>query len=411
MNYYNDIDPGVCAWLEMLIEHGMIAPGKVDHRSICDVTRDDLAGFVQCHFFCGIGGWPRALDIAGWPRNKPVWTGSCPCQPFSTAGKREGQNDERHLWPELMRLIRECRPECVFGEQVESAIGIGWLDGISADLEAEGYACGAAVLGAHSVASPHRRQRLYWVGSQEWKPVSFAADCLGGDDDEPGSECSVCGLDYTDCECPGPTQDGYEHIEINGRMFARKLAQSDVAGLEGFAWNEPDGDSTGREHMGADRPVAAPGSRADSVADSARGQREQFNGSQGDGIQRLADDSATGSSVAKSDLSECERTGERTGFLIKPSDWDNYRIIPCRDEKSRRVESQREHEPMANGIPALVDALRAAGFSEKEIEIAQIAGPLASPIRGRTLLLKGYGNAIVPQVAAEFVSAYWASHG
>ena len=96
-----------------------------------------------------------------------MWTGSCPCQPFSAAGKGLGDQDPRHLWPEWYRLIRECRPDTVFGEQVAGAIGHGWLDRVSADLEAEGYAVGASVLGAHSVGAPHLRQRLYFVADAE----------------------------------------------------------------------------------------------------------------------------------------------------------------------------------------------------------------------------------------------------
>lgn len=163
MNYYNEYDAGAAAWLRELIKQNLIPNGYVDTRSITEVKPDDLKGFTQCHFFAGIGGWSLALQLAGWPADRPVWTGSCPCQPFSTAGKRLAQQDERHLWPTFFELIRQCRPECVFGEQVASAIGCGWLDGISADLEAEGYACGAAVLGAHSKAAPHVRERLFWI--------------------------------------------------------------------------------------------------------------------------------------------------------------------------------------------------------------------------------------------------------
>ena len=163
MNYYNEFDPDAAQWLRNLIAADLIPVGDVDERSIEDVRPNDLRGYTQCHFFAGIGGWPLALDLAGWPRDMPAWTGSCPCQPLSSAGKGDGFADERHLWPAWFHLIRECRPNVVFGEQVASAIRHGWLDLVSADLEAEGYAVGGAVLGAHSVGAPHIRQRLYWV--------------------------------------------------------------------------------------------------------------------------------------------------------------------------------------------------------------------------------------------------------
>jgi DNA (cytosine-5)-methyltransferase 1 len=167
MNYYNEYDSKAAAWLRELIKAGLIPDGDVDERSIAEVQPNELRHYTQCHFFAGIGGWSLALQLAGWPADKPVWTGSCPCQPFSTAGKGLAQADERHLWPVFFNLIKECRPDAVFGEQVASAIGKGWLDGIQADLESENYACGATVLGAHSVSAPHIRQRLYWVADSD----------------------------------------------------------------------------------------------------------------------------------------------------------------------------------------------------------------------------------------------------
>jgi DNA (cytosine-5)-methyltransferase 1 len=164
MNYYNEIDPYAAAWLRELIKNGHIAPGEVDERSIADVQPTDLDGFSQCHFFAGIGGWSYALRLAGW-RNEPVWTGSCPCQPLSSAGKRKGHADERHLWPAFYRLISECKPSAVFGEQVASTDGREWLAGIRADLEGIGYACGGADLCAAGVNAPFVGQRLHWVAS------------------------------------------------------------------------------------------------------------------------------------------------------------------------------------------------------------------------------------------------------
>ena len=160
MNYYNEINPRAAAWLRELIKQKLIPDGYVDTRSITDVQPSDLDGYTQCHFFAGIGGWSYALQLAKWTEEQPVWTGSCPCQPFSVAGKNKGVKDPRHLWPEFQRLIAQCRPSVVFGEQVASAAGRNWLAGIRLDLEALEYAVGAADLCAACVNAPHIRQRL-----------------------------------------------------------------------------------------------------------------------------------------------------------------------------------------------------------------------------------------------------------
>jgi DNA (cytosine-5)-methyltransferase 1 len=161
--YYNENDPFAAAWLRNLIAGGHIIPGDVDERSIIDVRASDLKNYTQCHFFAGIGGWARALQLAEWPSDRAVWTGSCPCQPLSSAGKRSGHADKRHLWPAFCELIHECRPATIFGEQVASKDGREWLAGIHADLEGLGYAFGAADLCAAGTGAPHIRQRLYWV--------------------------------------------------------------------------------------------------------------------------------------------------------------------------------------------------------------------------------------------------------
>jgi DNA (cytosine-5)-methyltransferase 1 len=161
--YYNEIDSFAAAWLRELIKAGLIADGEVDERSIELVRPDDLRGFTQCHFFAGIGGWSLACRLAQWSDDTPVWSGSCPCQPFSSAGAQVGGNDPRHLWPAWFGLITECRPPVVFGEQVESAIGHGWIDLVCDDLEREGYAVGAASLPAPSVGAFHIRQRVWFV--------------------------------------------------------------------------------------------------------------------------------------------------------------------------------------------------------------------------------------------------------
>ena len=164
--YYNEIDPYAAQWLRNLITAGHIAPGFVDERSIEDVTPTELRGYTQCHFFAGIGVWSHALRQAGWPDDKPVWTGSCPCQPFSAAGKGGGFDDERHLWPAFHYLIEQCKPATVIGEQVASKDANAWLDLVQVDLEALDYAFGAVPFPSASVGAPHIRDRLYWVADR-----------------------------------------------------------------------------------------------------------------------------------------------------------------------------------------------------------------------------------------------------
>ena len=202
MNYYNELNPKTAAWLRELIADGLIPQGHVDERSITEVKPRDLAGFAQCHFFAGIGGWSEALKLARWPENRPVWTGSSPAEPFSLAGKQKGIADERHLWPVWFSLIRECRPPTLIGEQVASPLAIRWLDGVCDDLEGQGYACGAAVLPPRCVGAPHL-DRVFWAAAPNLPTVpkhlhkSDGCDRPDGGREEahcePGTRCKVLG--------------------------------------------------------------------------------------------------------------------------------------------------------------------------------------------------------------------------
>jgi DNA (cytosine-5)-methyltransferase 1 len=161
--YYNENNKKCAAALRELMAAKLIPMGFVDERSIEDVAPNELYGYSQHHFFAGIGGWAYALQLAGWPDDRPVWTGSCPCQPFSAAGKGAGFDDERHLWPSFEWLIRQCRPATVIGEQAARKAGREWLAVVRSDLEVSGYAFGAADLCAAGVGAWHERQRHYWV--------------------------------------------------------------------------------------------------------------------------------------------------------------------------------------------------------------------------------------------------------
>lgn len=257
--FYNEIDPQAAAWLRELIKQGHIAPGDVDERSIEDIKPHELEKYTQCHFFAGIGVWSHALRGAGFTDDQPIWTGSCPCQPFSAAGKGAGVDDERHLWPAFHWLIKQCQPSIVLGEQVAHKAGAAWFDVVSTDLEGEDYSCGKVVFPACGVGAPHLRQRQYWVASHPgWKRVKFAFEC---------TECEYCGeafcqecLDhYADCGCYGPTQDDCEYIERDGDLYARRVGDTKCAGLEGHDGSETSSKKSRWVETAADRPSPTAG--------------------------------------------------------------------------------------------------------------------------------------------------------
>ena len=305
MNYYNEFDPYAAQWLRNLIDAGHIAPGIVDERSIKDVKPADLEGYTQCHFFAGIGVWSHALRQSGWPDSRPVWTGSCPCQPFSAAGNGGGVTDERHLWPVWFNLIRECRPSVIFGEQVEAAVNHGWLDLVQTDLEGEDYACGAVGLPAGGVGAPHIRQRLWFVGH--------------------AASLRQCGR-VKDTHGLKPEMLGAGHKSIFGG-----LADADSGRYDGRAT------ATGQQE-GASTGLASGSTSGELGNNNNKGLQgygefgEQHDATRWQGTQRY-------------------RTS--AGF------WDNCDWLPCRDGKARPVEPGTF--PLAHGATARVGRLRAYG--------------------------------------------------
>ncbi len=350
MNYYNENDKQLVEWLENLIKAGLLPEGDVDGRSIADVRGSDLKGYTQCHFFAGIGGWPLALELAGWPATRPVWTGSCPCQPFSNAGTQGGINDPRHLWPQFQRLINECNPPVVFGEQVASKAGRAWLSGVRTDLEELGYGVGGADLCGASIGSPHIRQRLYWVGHSPSEGLSVGRGeqaTVGEPRPQSQSQRPSEGPEWVaDTKCCR-LMDAGPH---NGEHHAEGRPQRNAPLNE----RKP---SKGRSHEGG-------------VADTAGG---------GFGEAREPSELRTGGPVEPSGSEGIpqQATDEEVsqwGRPVNPTPWDGAVWLQCLDNRERRIEPRIR--PLADGVP------------------------------GRVVKLRAYGNAIIPQVGAEFVTAF-----
>ncbi|HCF8553985.1 TPA: DNA cytosine methyltransferase [Klebsiella pneumoniae] len=367
--YYNEIDLHAAQHLRNLIDAGHIAPGVVDTRSIEDVTPNDLIGFNQCHFFAGIGGWSLALRRAGWPDSRPAWTASCPCQPFSAAGKGLGFADERHLWPSAHWLVGQRHPVVVFGEQSGSADANDWIDLVQADVEALGYAFGATAFPSASIGAPHQRDRAYWVADadrQQWERCGEFQPTGGG---KPSDSSAINWLAHTNNHrqqsgcgdwCGG--QCTKEGDYAGRRCQIGSMADTDGNGREGRLSGRTDAE---REAIDGQ---AGCGRAACGLADANHEQRPftMPAGSYADVLRQWNKDSEE-----TSGCSGVMRPGPVNAFW-RDADW-----LHCRDGKWRPV--RPGSFPLADGVPARVGRLRA------------------------------YGNAINIEAAAAFIKSYMAA--
>jgi DNA (cytosine-5)-methyltransferase 1 len=449
--YYSEIDKSAAAWLRELIRENLIAPGDVDDRSIVDVRPADLVGYTQCHFFAGIGGWSLALRLADWPDDRAIWTGSCPCQPFSSAGKGDGFADERHLWPSWYWLIGECGPGVIVGEQVESPAARAWFDLVSTDLEALAYTSAAVDLPAASVGSPNIRQRLVWLadrsdadGGSGERGAQAGTRQNGerrrgpssGGDSRRMADVNDRASDGGDTRGEGSARRLQHRPDAGGRVGADRVADELRGGFRvDGATSGPgagrhaderwpiermaDGGSIGRQarcapDAGCESGPALTehGGRADGLGNAGSERRQQVGGS------ASADEAADG----RAGRVALEPNGNHVPSSAIKTDRLVDRLVSrleglARDGvggiESRRLDADAARSIAATGATggAWADADWLYCTDEKFRPAEPGTFPLAYGVPARVGRLRGYGNAINPYVAAEVMRAYMAERG
>lgn len=395
MDYYNEWDPWAAEWIRNLMDAGQIPYGVVDTRSIEDVRPSDLKGFRHVHLFAGIGGWARAARLAGWPDTRPLWTASCPCQPFSQAGKGGGTEDERHLWPAAQWLITQCGPAEVAGEQVAGADGRTWLAFVQTDLERMGFTVGSADLCSASVGAPNIRQRLYWYG------------LANADDSRLEGRGGSTGGPHQRLVGPGGVADGLadadvlSHVGAGDGGKARGDEHPDSRLIGGMA-NADGGQRGGRSVVGGPVSHGQDAGRTQGLGGvAARGEAVGLEHTDGPGggpggvmgaIQGLPGD-------GEDERKPIAERGPLGSGGTRPADgfWRDADWLYCRDDAWRPVEPGLE--PLVAGLPRGVGDVRAG------VPRLDLVASLKRAKAYRRGSLQGYGNAINAELAAEFLRA------
>jgi len=295
-----------------------------------------------------------------------IISGGFPCQPYSSAGKRLGKEDDRHLWPEMLRCIREVSPRWVVGENVLGLVN--WSGGlvfheVQADLEAEGYEVQPYVLPAASVNAPHRRDRVWFVayrnGSrlQEERPEQQATGLKQhGELDGDVAHSNKC-------------NDGRTPRKDEGESGAQWLQERDEVRQfveSGEVWGNATNPDNG---SGSKDTIPARGKESDELY----------------GLSRNAPDSEQqGLQGQRGERNRCAEHRENEGLFIGSKDKLSKRSTPER----RGWEEFPTQSPICSGDDGLSDRLDNITFP-----------------KWRNESIKAYGNAIVPQVALQIFKA------
>jgi len=348
----------------------------------------------------------RKTDFTRYAGRVDVLTGGFPCQPYSTAGKRLGKEDERHLWPEMLRAIREVSPRWVVGENVRGLVN--WsgglvFDEVQSDLEAQGYEVIPFLLPAAGVDAPHIRDRIWFVAYR----ADARAECL-----RKSKECTNQPFNAANADRISREE------KLKKRYGEKKCEQPSFAACYGDSANA---DRNGYKLRGLGEDQSAQDS-----SETIKRQRQRFLGNTG-GAGESQDVAHSDSSRRRQlNLSACEG-GKGYGSRFGDADVSNAPCAECKlawDSRERRYGFADVCSDAAN--PASGGRIQEHGESKPRLLTQDVPDwrrfPTQPPVCGRNdgipgglagitvsshrrNSIKALGNAIVPQVALKIFNA------
>ena len=302
-----------------------------------------------------------------------IITGGYPCQPFSIAGNKKGVEDPRHLWPEYFRLIKECRPTWIIGENVSGHIKLG-LDAVQEDLESQGYSLRTFSVSASSIGANHQRERIWTVAYSQRNYDSQQIKRVNGEEislQKEHRENDSTARNSSGASAIRETRNEHADVEDARRRSWR----------EQFTWNtESTGRGTSEKTEWSTNTDTSPGP---SEGTETMANAESIESNVGEDIQHTSTGNGQG------------QTGRESGDVANTS---AHRSFNEQERNTRSLDNQsKEEERRERSESSIRTETRSTG-TKTWWDTEPDVGRVADGIPDRTHRLKSLGNAVVPQI-------------
>ena len=335
-----------------------------------------------------------------------IITGGFPCQPFSVAGKQKGTDDDRHLWPEMFRIIKAFKPRFVIGENVPGIVNI--QDGVvfetvCTDLESQGYEVQPFNIPAAAVGAPHQRKRIWIiatladsVSNDERREISRSYEEKGRVQEEHRSKDSASGI-FSGTSEIRKSNNGYEAMENSGRTLRQgssiRKKNEDEVGKENANQHQRSSSSSESNVANADTRL----SDGQKKELQSRGQAS-ISSREGENVANAKSISSDGREIGQH--SEESREKGKIGIEVGGVSSDRQKLANTDSERLEGLGQSRSQFNETSSSTSCSEE-RQGQVGQGWWEFEPNVGRVAHGVPGRVHRLKALGNSIVPQIAEE----------